>query len=110
MGSFNDGNLERCLRDIRTYGAGTLPDFLKKGVRYGLLDELGQMQLEPQVAEYGPHKVQQRFRATRDFPAESLFLRVRDELQDWLTIELAFSDLPAFEHPLEFNDTVAQTY
>ncbi|MEI6864065.1 MAG: hypothetical protein WCK46_01700 [Candidatus Adlerbacteria bacterium] len=112
MSSFNDraGALENCVEDIKKYGAGTVPDFLKPDVRCNLLLELSQHAMVRQPAEWGPHKVKQALKMVGLLPDGSMFLQVRDELAEWLNDKFSTVFPNHLSRPLCFTEMSVQTY
>ncbi|HYD93343.1 MAG TPA: hypothetical protein VEB18_02720 [Candidatus Paceibacterota bacterium] len=91
---------------LDTTGAVAIPSFLSLEDCAALLHELQRYEAAEAPYEVGPHKVVQQYRAVKHFPANSLFLQLRAEIQSLLARK--FNTCLAV--PLEFSDLVVQTY
>ncbi len=91
-------------------GIGVLPDFLKDSARLDLLEELTQYHMVQAPYECGPRKVRQEYKAFDDFPEKSLFLQVREELENELKVLYSIFIPPNSMEPLTFTHQVVQRY
>jgi hypothetical protein len=115
MSFFNTMSLDKMFGCFESYqgvaGIGVLPDFLKDSVRLDLLAELEQYPMVQAQYERGPRKVRQDYMSFDAFPAESLFVRVREGLEKELSGQDFRMFLPSNPvEPFRFTHQVVHRY
>lgn len=103
-------SFDQCVEWLRIQGIGFMPDVLSVSLRKALLTELSSYHMEKAPEEVGRYRVRQNFRCLTNFRRGSLFLTLRDGLEDWLNTAFAKRYPHHLSRPLHFTDAVVQTY
>ncbi len=108
---FGDFDIAACVRDLDHKGVITIPNLLTPETRHKLLAELDEQYIfTPQNKVFGDYSTRQHFSTIDGFPEDSLFLRVRSELEKLLEKKFAELSTYPFSEQLRFNELVAQRY
>jgi hypothetical protein len=107
---FSDFDAQAVLREMSKEDGVAVKNFLKEETRLSLLEHLINAQFVRNQELYGPHNVKQAFSTIASFDDNSLFIRVKNELQKFLERKFQTSTPYPFQDNLRFSETIVQRY
>ena len=107
---FSDFDAEKVVQSIDKDGAVSISNFLNDEIRLSLLKELKKYRLRKQPEVYGRYDVKQAFSSVEEFRRDSLFLQVKNEVEEFLREKFETCIPYPLDGLLQFTDIVVQRY